>query len=292
MPESEGLAVIDCHVHMLLDGAYYKTAIDAHRKHPDERIIRSCLAHYRDLGYTYVRDGGDRWGVGLRAAGLAPEYGIRYVSPAFPIHKRGYYGGFIGEGFETFREYEGLVKKVRRQGGTFIKIMISGIMDFDRFGTLSCPGLPGDLIRDMIRCAHDEGFSVMAHANGSDTVLAAVEAGVDSVEHGAYLHRETVQALAEGKTVWVPTLSAIGNLLRGDRFDRTQVERILASSMENVALCAGLGGYIAPGSDAGAWSVFHGEGGREEEAWLRRAIGNSVDRVLARGTAQLMQKFP
>ena len=284
--------MVDCHVHMLLDGAYYKSAIDAHRQRPDDTIIRRHLADYQRLGYTYLRDGGDRWGVGLRAAELAPEYGIRYVSPAFPIHKRGYYGGFIGEGFDTFSEYEALIRRAREQGGSFIKMMISGIMDFDCFGKLSCPGLPPDLIRDMIAAAHDLGLSVMAHANGAETVLAAVEAGVDSVEHGAYLRQETVLALAESDTVWVPTLSAIGNLLRGDRFDRGQVEKILHSAMENVTLCGEKGGYLAPGSDAGAWSVFHGQGGQDEGEWLRQALGAEANGILTRGTAQLRKKFP
>lgn len=282
----------DCHIHMVLDGTDWKAAIGRHREGVAEAEVRTALALYRDLGYDYLRDGGDRWGVGLRAAELAPEYGIRYVSPAFPIHKRGYYGGFIGEGFDTFSEYEALIRRAREQGGSFIKMMISGIMDFDCFGKLSCPGLPPDLIRDMIAAAHDLGLSVMAHANGAETVLAAVEAGVDSVEHGAYLRQETVLALAESDTVWVPTLSAIGNLLRGDRFDRGQVEKILHSAMENVTLCGEKGGYLAPGSDAGAWSVFHGQGGQDEGEWLRQALGAEANGILTRGTAQLRKKFP
>ena len=62
----------DCHIHMVLDGADWKTAIAAHRNGPDESLIRARLARYRDLGFTYLRDGGDRWGVGARARELAP----------------------------------------------------------------------------------------------------------------------------------------------------------------------------------------------------------------------------
>ena len=68
----------DCHMHMVLDGVDWKQAIARHSVRPDENFIRNTLAHYRDLGYTYLRDGGDKWGVGAKARELAPEYGITY----------------------------------------------------------------------------------------------------------------------------------------------------------------------------------------------------------------------
>ena len=66
----------------------------------------------------------------------------------------------------------------RRDGADFIKIMISGLMDFDRFGVLSEPGMDPAELRELIGIAHGEGFSVMTHANGARTVQAAAEAGV------------------------------------------------------------------------------------------------------------------
>ena len=52
----------DCHIHMVLDGVYYKDAIAAHGDGPREDLIRRRLARYRELGFVYLRDGGDRWG--------------------------------------------------------------------------------------------------------------------------------------------------------------------------------------------------------------------------------------
>ena len=95
----------DCHIHMVLDGVYYKDAIAAHGDGPREDLIRRRLARYRELGFVYLRDGGDRWGVGLRARALAAEYGITYRTPVFPIYKRGHYGGFIGRGFDSWETY-------------------------------------------------------------------------------------------------------------------------------------------------------------------------------------------
>jgi len=172
----------DCHIHMILDGIYYRAAIDAQKEAPDRALIRERLAAYRDTGILYLRDGGDNWGVGSCAAEMAVEYGIEYRTPAFPIHKKGRYGGFIGRGFDTLKEYAALVRDAKREKADFIKIMISGLMDFDHYGVITSEALSRDEIREMIHIAHSEGFSVMAHANGAETIKNALECGVDSIE--------------------------------------------------------------------------------------------------------------
>ncbi len=271
----------DCHIHMALDGENWRAAIGRHRERPDEACIRRTLEVYRDRGFTYLRDGGDKWGVGLRAREMAGAYGIRYVTPCAPLCMAGHYGGFIGEKYESLKEFTALVEKQKRLGADFIKLMVSGLMDFDRCGVLTEPGLAPQIIREAIHIAKDLGFAVMAHANGPETVLPAVEAGVDSIEHGAYLNRETLEAMAEAKTVWVPTLSAVGNLRGTGRFDEKEVEKILESAMENVNTFASLGGILAPGSDAGAWAVPHG--GMTEYGLLEEALGKDCGKLLDRG---------
>ena len=277
----------DCHIHMVLDGENWKAAIQRHENGPDLPWIRGILERYANVGYDYLRDGGDRWGVGAAARSLAGEYGIRYRTPLAPLYHKGHYGGFIGVGFENVREYRELVCKNREKD--FVKIMISGLMDFDRFGVLTQPGLEVGEIRELVHIAHEEGYAVMAHANGAEVVRAAAEAGVDSVEHGAYLDGEALHAMAENGTVWVPTLSAIGNLRGKGRFDETAVAQILESAMENAAKFAAMGGLVAEGSDAGAWAVPHAAG--TERALLRQALGENVEEVLRRGGERIREKF-
>lgn len=280
---------VDCHMHMVLDGVDWRAAIGRHREKPDEAWIRRVLEVYRDKGFTYLRDGGDRWGVGKRARELASEYGIRYRTPLAPLCKAGHYGAFIGEKYENFREYADLVRKAQADGADFIKIMISGLMDFNRFRVLTEDGLAPTEIRELIHIAHEEGFPVMAHANGARTVEAAVWAGVDSVEHGAYLDRDALEAMAEAGTVWVPTLSTVGNLRGRGRFEETAVRAILNSALENLASFSAMGGLIAPGSDAGAWAVPHGV--ETEFELLRQALGDCTDAVLDRGARAVMERF-
>ena len=283
--------MVDCHIHMVLDGVNWKDAIARHKAAPQEALIRQTLECYQALGFSYLRDGGDRWGVCALAAGLAPEYGIRYRSPGFPIYKNGHYGSFIGRGFDSFAEYRALIREARAHDAQFIKLMISGLMDFDHYGVLTDEPLPPELIRDMIACAHDEGFSVMAHANGDGTVCAALASGVDSIEHGAYLTDETLCRLAESHAVWVPTLVTIGNLIGCGRFPDTVLKPLLEYQMNAVQKAAALGAKIACGSDAGAYRVLHGQGGIDERALLRRAIGENADTVLEAGNAAIMARF-
>ena len=126
----------------------------------------------------------------------------------------------------------------------------------------------------------------MAHANGARTVEAAAVAGVDSVEHGAYLDGDALAAMAENGTVWVPTLSTIGNLRGKGRFNEYAVEKILNSALANVSAFAAMGGLVAVGTDAGAWAVPHGS--LTEYELLEQACSRET---LERGYQRIREKF-
>jgi imidazolonepropionase-like amidohydrolase len=277
--------VVDCHIHMVLDGLDWKNAIARHKDEPNIPWIRQQLRTYQEKSFTHLRDGGDRWGVGAVAKTLAPEYGIFYSTPLAPLCKTGHYGGFIGKSYANMREYSALVQETRRLGGDFIKIMISGLMDFNVFGVLTETPLPKSEIQELIHIAHEEGFAVMAHANGARTMEAAAEAGVDSIEHGAYSDEDALAAMVENGTVWVPTLSTIGNLRGAGRFSEKAVAEILDYAMEQVSNFAGMGGLIAPGTDAGAWAVPHGS--TTEYQLLTHLLGDTTGKILEPGIRKI-----
>ena len=279
----------DCHMHMILDGQDWRAAIDRHREAPEEGFIRRVLSSYAREGFVYLRDGGDRWGAGKRAREIAPEYGITYRTPLAPLCRKGHYGAFIGLTYESYKEYRDLIARQREEGADFVKIMISGLMDFDHFGVLTDVPREKEEIRELIHIAHEEGFPVMVHANGARTVEAAAAAGVDSVEHGAYLDEEALRAMAENGTVWVPTLSTIGNLRGKGRFDEAAVQQILESTLTNVSVFAAMGGLLAPGTDAGAWAVPHGC--LSEYDLLTDALGEKTEETLNRGIQTILKKF-
>ena len=277
----------DCHIHAVLDGVDWKASIQRHEIKPDDGFLRNILQTYAHQGYAYLRDGGDRWGACLRARELAVEYGITYRTPGSPLCQRGHYGGFIGTSYETMAEYAQLVADARKKGWDFIKIMISGLMDFNQFGVLTELGMKPSQIRELIHIAHEEGMAVMAHANGAQTVIAAAEAGVDSVEHGAYLNEDALQAMKQAGTVWVPTLSTVGNLRGKGRFSEEYVCKILENTSYYVNQFYNIGGLLAPGTDAGAWAVPHGS---EAEVPLLMQAG-VPEAYLQKGIAKIIEKF-
>lgn len=281
----------DCHIHLALDGYDYKAALGRHREAVDDGPIHEAFARYRELGVTFLRDGGDKFGVSRRAKELAPEYGIDYRSPIFPIHRKGRYGAFIGRGYDDLTEYRQLVAEAKAQGADFIKLMLSGIMDFSHFGVISDDPLPPSEVHDLVAIAHDAGFPVMAHVNGADRMAVALDAGIDSLEHGGYANDEVLHQLAESNTVWVPTLVTIANLRGAGRFPEADVQRLTRLHMANIAAAHRYGAVIALGSDAGAWRVPHGDGTADELALLREVLGEHVTEILQNGEKFLRTRF-
>ncbi len=254
----------DCHIHMLMDAKNYKNAVARHADAVDEEDLRAKLSAYQQAGVTFLRDGGDAWGVSKRAAQLAPAYGITYRTPVFAIHKNGHYGSIVGFGFDDMNGYRDLIRRADREGADFIKIMVSGILDFSREGALTEPSLSKEEIREMVHIAHEEGFAVMAHVNGAEAILAAIEAGADSVEHGNFIDDEGLLALKEHDTVWVPTFVTITNLIGSGRYEDEGLIRLKERQGDLIRRGLSFGVSIAPGSDAGAYRVEHAAGSREE----------------------------
>ncbi len=281
------------HMHIFMNGVDYKKAVQKQMNGVDESIIRENFENYRQRGIIWIRDGGDCYGTSKRAKEIAKEYGITYRTPIFAIHKKGHYGSIVGRSFSDWKEYHQLVREVGKEGGDFIKIMISGIMDFDK-GGLTEESLDADEIKEMIHIAHEEGFSVMIHGNGSCAVKAAALAGADSIEHGNFCDEDTLLAMAEHDTIWVPTIVTVKNLLGDGRFPEKIIESIWEGQQKNLRFAYEHGVTLALGSDAGAYRVLHGQGLLDEYAVFKEILGNyDTDwetKILA-GDAKLKENF-
>jgi len=265
----------ECHAHIMLDGVSQKEAQRRHENGPDENWARAKLEEYKKAGVGYIRDGGDKFGVSVLAARIAPEYGITFRTPCFAIHRKGRYGNMLGRAYENMTEYRALVSEVKGQGGDFIKIMATGILDFNEYGKLTSEPLEEAELREMVHIAHNEGFAVMAHCNGADNIKAAVAAGVDSIEHGFYPDEQALNDLASSDTVWVPTFAPICNLIGSGLFPDDVLRRIAEQHALDLARLNYIGGVAAPGSDAGALNVLHAQGIKDEYGYMKAAI--SVD---------------
>ena len=269
----------ECHAHMIMDGKNYRKAVDMHADGVKDEVIRMHLKAYQDINVTFVRDGGDSYGVSKRAKELAGEYGIDYRTPIFAIHKVGHYGSIVGKSFASMKEFHQRVLEAREEGADFVKIMTTGLLDFENHGKVTGTPLDKEEVKEMVHIAHEEGFAVMSHTNGVYGVQAAIEAGVDSVEHGNYIDEETISMLADSHTVWVPTAVTIRNLLGCGRYEDTVIKPIIEITEANIRYAFAKGAKVALGSDAGAYQVPH-EKGILDEYFAFLSILGSGENVL------------
>ncbi|MBO4351989.1 MAG: amidohydrolase family protein, partial [Eggerthellaceae bacterium] len=209
------------------------------------------------------------------------------------IHKTGHYGSIVGRSFSNMREYAALVDEAAAEGADFIKIMTTGIMDFNEFGRITHEDLAAEEVREMVHIAHESGFVVMSHTNGKAAVLDAIEAGVDSIEHGNYIDEECIDALSETRVCFVPTATVARNLMGRGLFDESVLERIWESSRETIARAIEAGCLVALGSDAGAVGVAHGQGICDEYACFKAAVPDvaMLDGRLEAGESCIRETF-
>ena len=283
----------ECHAHALMNGVNYREAVALHREKANEEAVRQCLRAYQEAEVSFVRDGGDPYGVASLAARLAPEYGIDYRTPVFAIHKNGHYGSIVGRGFDNLKEFHQRVLEAKESGADFIKIMTTGLLDFENHGKVTGTPLEAGEVKEMVHIAHEEGFAVMSHTNGVYGTRAAIEAGVDSLEHGNYMDEDTMSMLADSDTVWVPTLVTVRNLLGCGRYDDEVLRPIIARSEELVHMAFEKRIKTAAGSDAGAYMVPHGKGICQEYESFCQILGNipRVTEWLKNGEKEIRERF-
>jgi imidazolonepropionase-like amidohydrolase len=159
----------------------------------------------------------------------------------------GYYPGAVREVAP-----ETLVAVVRdhpRAGGWF-KI----IGDWPKPGQGAPPAFGVEALADAVDAAHERGLRVAIHTMAPDTPSIAVQAGVDSIEHGLYLTDDDVRALGKRGGAWVPTVSQVKRVVEQIGPERTG-GRVLAEGLERVRSLAQratqAGVCVLAGSDFG-----------------------------------------
>jgi len=92
-----------------------------------------------------------------------------------------------------------------KYGADWIKLMATGGV-MDPMSDFSLQELSEEQMARAVEVAHRAGRRVMAHAEGTSGIKAAVRAGVDSIEHGTVLDDEGAELMARQGTWLVPTL--------------------------------------------------------------------------------------
>jgi imidazolonepropionase-like amidohydrolase len=174
------------------------------------------------------------------------------------------------------------LKAVRYQakhGAKVIKICATaGVLSFD--ATVGAQQLSDEEMRAIVQEARRHGLKVAAHAHGAEGILAAVRAGVASIEHGSLINDEAMALMKQQGTYLVPTTYLV------DAIDLTQLpppirakaEGILPLAKANLRLAIRAGVKIAFGTDAAVYP--HGRNAREFAALVERGM-TPIDAIRA-----------
>lgn len=286
--------LIDMHVHLEgLDDRLQARLQAPFRDYEDEAYTALLNARRTLLaGFTTVRDlGADpRTIMSLRDAINADQFaGPTIVAAGSMISVSGGHGDVNGLNRDLTGIYEPQTintcngpddcrRAVREQislGAEVIKFAATG-------GVLSnVPGglaqqMMSDEMRAVVETAHTFGRRVAAHAHGVDGINAALEAGVNSIEHGTFTNDRTFELYRQTGAYYVPTLLApAAALADGERGAltpaQTQKAREAAGNAErSFARAVREGVRIAFGTDTGV--SRHGDNAQEFALMVRNGM--------------------
>lgn len=267
--------LIDAHVHLSLNGIDFQAARRQHAAKPDRSIIRNVLQNYKQMGITALRDGGDNLNVSLTARDLAIEEQMIVRTPVYALYKEGAYGNFLGRPVVGIKEFKQEFSKLIAQRPDHLKIIFTGLLNFDEYGIIDGVNFTAEELYYMIQSAKDKNLPAMVHVSSAEAIRMAILAGADTIEHGFYVTEEELAMMREQGTIWLPTLAPLGNLVasRDNRYaDREGIIKKIFNNQQKMVLKAHeMGVKIAVGSDAGAYKVTHVQGYFDEVSYLLEA---------------------
>ncbi len=267
---------IDAHTHltMQLEKDYYHGRYDDIMRFPAEQALYAALYAKRTLeaGFTTVRNVGaaDFVDISLRnAINAGVTEGPRMLTVGHGIGSPG--GHFDGVAYPPDRvqvkgPIEGIcsgpescreaVRYQMKWGADAIKIAASGGV-LSETDPVDVPQLTLDEMRAIVSEAHAWKRKVAAHCHGDAAARLAIEAGVDSIEHGSFLKEDTLKLMKAKGVYLVPTrITVLWVKKEADTFPPKIRAKALAAAaahgdMFKAALRIGV--PIALGTDAGVY---------------------------------------
>jgi len=282
--DAGGLTVLpglfDCHTHVTFSGELdpMRRALKPFSSRYFEAVHN--LSATLDIGITTVREaGGADLGV-KQAVDSGSVDGPRMQISITMLSQTGGHGDSHLPSGACLRNYEPYpgnpspivdgpdemrqrVRQLVREGADVIKVATSG-------GVLSPRDDPkhghfrSDELDVLVAEASAAGLFVMAHAQATDGIANAVQAGIRSIEHGIYLDEPTIAMMLERGTWLVPTLLAPASVLAAadagvnvSEWALRKTHEVIAVHKESFAQAVAAGVKVAMGTDSGVGPHGH-----------------------------------
>ena len=250
------------------------------------RTLRSGFTTVRNLG-LFIQTGGILLDVALgKAVDRGWIVGPRIVPAGHAISPTG--GHLDPTMFQAFAPHvlpvtleEGIAdgvsevrKAVRYQikyGAQLIKMCASGGV-MSHTGPAGAQQYSNDEMAAIADEAHRAGLRVAAHAHGDEGIRAAIEAGIDCIEHGSLMSDETLDLMVERGTFLVPTTYLADGMDTSHAAPELQAKaaEVFPRAKATISKAIEKGARIATGSDAPA--IPHGRNAKELIALVDRGM--------------------
>ncbi|NUU21411.1 MAG: amidohydrolase family protein [Streptomycetaceae bacterium] len=288
--------LMDMEVNLLLGGPDHRSPLNPVQDDPAVRTLRAVANARRTLrsGFTTVRN----LGLFVQTGGLLLDValkkaidfgwidGPRVVPAGHAITPTG--GHLDPTMFQAFAPHimpltveEGIAngvsevrKAVRYQikhGARVIKVCASnGVMSHT--GPAGAQQYSDEELRAIADEAHRAGLKVAAHCMGDSAIRAAIDAGIDCIEHGSLASDETLDLMVERGTFLVATTYLADGMDTSHAAPELQAKaaEVFPRSRATISRAIERGVRIACGTDAPA--IPHGRGAKELLALVDRGM--------------------
>lgn len=291
VPESEKSACAGCEVHDLEGGYLMPGLINMHvhlagngkpqkKQRDNEALVKKIMSNglSRAIAYRMVRSFAQTElmsGVTtVRAVGGLSDFDSRcrdqivagdFLGPRILAANEaisvpgGHMAGSVAIAAVSIDEALAQVERAREQNVDLIKLMITGgVLDGKEKGEAGVLRMKPEMVKAVCDRAHELGFSVAAHVEGTEGLKVALENGVDSIEHGATPDEHIIDLFKQRGAALCTTLSPVLPFVMLDRSvsHASEVEQYNASLVfEGIAACSkaalAAGVPVALGNDVG-----------------------------------------
>jgi imidazolonepropionase-like amidohydrolase len=190
------------------------------------------------------------------------------------------------------------VRRMLRLGAKVIKVHASGGV----LSELDDPHLP-QFSPEELEAIVDEATRmerlVGAHCHGKRGIMAALEAGIKTIEHGTFMDEEAADAMVETGAIVVPTRFIVDLLVNEGQahgipeFAKKKIQMTAEAHADGIALAIEKGVKVALGTDIWATGIW---GRNAEELTLLAACGmtplQAIEAATANGPATLGPQAP